>query len=140
MRLGNTWKESKATIEGGELLSRATIALLEVNLLEEASCKHPDLINTSLPNSHKEKIKRLINQYQDVFTINPKKPSVTNKIRHKIETRNSQPVKCKSLRVAPAVEREINAQVREMLENGICKPSTSQERRISTVFASITEA
>ena len=93
MRLGNTWKESRAAIEGGEPLSRATIGLLEVNLTEEASYKHPFLINTSLRNSHKEKINRLLNQYQDVFAINPKKPAVTNKIKHKIDTRNSQPVK-----------------------------------------------
>ena len=112
VRLGNTWKESRAAIEGGEPLSRATIGLLEVNLTEEASYKHPFLINTSLSNSHKEKINRLLNQYQDVFAINPKKPAVTNKIKHKIDTRNSQPVKCKFLRVAPAVEREINTQVR----------------------------
>ena len=123
VRLGGVWKESGVTVKGGEPLSRATAALLEANMPNDGS--DHDIVNPALESDQREQLIRLVNQYRDVFADNPKKPAVTNKTKHTIDTGNSRPVKCKALRVAPAVEREIGTQVRDMLANGICKPSDS---------------
>ena len=40
-----------------------------------------------------------------------------------IDTRNSPPIKHKMRRVSPAVQQNIDAQIQEMLQNGICRGS-----------------
>ena len=124
VRLGNVWKESQATIEGGEPLSRAEVACLEVcNIEDEGGA--PTSTNINLDRYQRERLNALLTEYSSVFAENPKKPAITSLTRHMIITGNSQPVKQNIRRVSPDSEKEINNQVKEMLANGVCRTSNS---------------
>ena len=59
-----------------------------------------------------------------MFAINSKSPTITPNATHVIDTRGP-PVKHKQRRVSPMTQALIDAQVDEMLRNGICRPSNS---------------
>ena len=64
-------------------------------------------------------------EFADIFANNPKSPRVTRTGTHVIDTRNSLPIKHKMRRVSPAVQQNIDAEIQEMLDNGICRGSES---------------
>ena len=66
-------------------------------------------INAKLAVHEREALGKLLVEYQDVFAIDPKKPSVTSAAR---------PVKAKGIRVSQEAEQSINTQVRKMLRKG----------------------
>ena len=124
MRLGNVLKDSQATIEGGEPLSRAEVACVEVcNIEDEGGA--PTSTNSNLDGYQRERLNALLTEYSCVFAENPKKPAITSLARHMIITGNYQPVKQNVRRVSPDSEKEINNQVEEMLANGVCRASKS---------------
>ena len=79
----------------------------------------------NLTAEQKETAQNLINQYTDVFAVNPKKPQITNLIEHRIITPDALPVNNKARRFPKAWEPEIDQQIQEMLENEVIRPSSS---------------
>ena len=72
-----------------------------------------------------DQIKTLINDYQDIFAANPKKPKRTDLIEHQIITNDALPVYHKPRRILTAWEKDVDQQVSEMLTNDIIRPSYS---------------
>ena len=124
VRLGNVWKDSRATIEGGEPLTRARVAVLE-DSKDSMSPIPRNIINQDLPFSQREALSKLLREYESVFAVNPKQPQMAKGVVHRINTGSALPNKQRPIPVAPAVETEIAQVVNEMLENKICRPSNS---------------
>ena len=82
-------------------------------------------IDNTLPDSEKRLITELVNAYQDVFAINPKKPNRVNVLEHKIITDAENPVFQKPRKIPNAWAKEVDTQVTEMLRNHIIRPSSS---------------
>ena len=134
VRIGEVWKDSQFTIEGGGPLMRAymlgsigTGDLKSNYILEITGGKEERYfdVNPDLTDAQKKELITLLQKYTEVFAVNPKSPTAAEGIRHVIHTGTAQPVKQKSYPVAPSVKEEIMFQVREMLSNQICRPSNS---------------
>ena len=67
----------------------------------------------------------LITRYEGIFASNPKKPSLVKNMKHRIITDNALPVNKKPHRIPHAWDNEVNKQIKEMLDNGIIRPSSS---------------
>ena len=79
----------------------------------------------NLSEEQKNKIKKLVTDYKDIFAQNPKNPKRTVMMKHKIVTGDALPVKSKIRRTAAAWEDYIDGQVKEMLKHDIIRPSCS---------------
>ena len=86
----------------------------------------PDVnVSTDLSMVEQRKVKELIQEYRDIFAVNPKRSEKNRLIEHKINTEDSLPVYQKKRRIPTARETEVNSQVNEMLTNDIIRPSES---------------
>ena len=99
-------------------------------VLEEPECLPPtDIvewnINPDLNQQERGTLRTLLEEYLEVFAVNPKKTTKTFITEHTIETGGARPVRAKYGRVSPQAEREINHQIYQMLDNGIIRPSSS---------------
>ena len=124
VRLGQLWLETVASVQGGLPLARAEAVNQVLNMAEDGKEDTYD-INSELDCQQKEKLGTLLTEFEDVFAPNPKKPSVTHLTEHSIVTGNAGPVRAKNIRVSPQIEKEINTQIQQMLENAIVRPSNS---------------
>ena len=123
VRLGTTWKNSHATIEGGEPITRASVAVLEDT--EELRVASRDIINPNLMPHQKAAISRLLETFECVFAQNPKRPQPAKGVTHRIDIGLASPNKQRPIPITPVVETEIAGIVGEMLQNEICRPSNS---------------
>ena len=124
VRLGSKWWSTEASVRGGGPLTRAGIVSVLDDPFNSYSSKNWD-INAKLAVHEREALGKLLFEYQDIFAIDPKKPSVTHLAEHSIVTGAARPVKAKGIRVSPQAEQSISTQVRQMLRNGIIRPSNS---------------
>ena len=82
-----------------------------------------DLTNTELNNDQRERIRRLIKEFPDVFTKNAGR---TKKLRHQINVApQSRPYNSPLFRYAPAKKKIIEENIAEMFDQGIISPSNS---------------
>ena len=82
-------------------------------------------INTEIKPTEKQALLSILHQYTDVFAHNPKAPRKSSATTHLINTGHSLPHKDKIRRYPNKWREEIDKQVKEMLENGIIRPSKS---------------
>ena len=73
VHLGTIWKNSYATIEGGEPIARASVAVLEDT--EELRVAPTDIVNPNLMPHQKAAIYRLLETFECVFAQSPKRPN-----------------------------------------------------------------
>ena len=135
VRIGSVLKDTCADLEGGDVLSRSTVAALEsstgpqrcgiTTVESDARGLQSVAVNPDLPENVKKQFVSLLNEFSDVFTEKSKSPTVTPNASHLIDTGDGLPVKHKQRRVSPATQAQIDEQVNEMLKNGICRPSDS---------------
>ena len=76
------------------------------------------------PPIESEKLRRLLSDYQDVFSKNKMDLGHT-KVCHEIDTGDSKPIVLKARRTPIAIEHEVEKQISEMLNAGIIKRSES---------------
>ena len=124
IRLGSKWKTPDVMISGGRQEGRVAVAVLE-GMVSPSASELRSRINPALDPGAQEKVFNVLWESRSVFAVNPKKPTQTTMAQHDIETGNARPVKQKSSRMSPEMESEVNKQLKEMLDNGICRPSNS---------------
>ena len=73
----------------------------------------------------KQALKKVIDKYREVLYAESDKLSFTHKIKHKIRTVDSIPVHTKSYKYPYVFEKEVQEQVKKMLNDGIIKESIS---------------
>ena len=81
-------------------------------------------INKDLTESEKEQIKKLINEYQDVFSKGPEDIGESSFV-HKIELTSVVPVKKKSYRTAEAHKKVVEEELTKMLRMEVVQKSQS---------------
>lgn len=70
-------------------------------------------------------ITAVLNKFQDTFYDKDQKLSFTSAIKHHIRTKNEEPVYSKLYRFPYKHKEEVDKQVKELLEQGIIRPSNS---------------
>ncbi|CAC5362608.1 unnamed protein product [Mytilus coruscus] len=83
------------------------------------------LSKAELTSQQKSQLRTFLNENKNVFATNLKELDQATSFKHKIETHDSHPVKMPFYRQPPHLQREIDRQVQEMLDNNIIVPSTS---------------
>ena len=68
IKLGNKWKDTKSNISGGLALSRATMAHL-ISKNDNDDTQRGWNINPKLQISEKERLRDLLNAFNDVFAL-----------------------------------------------------------------------
>lgn len=76
-------------------------------------------------NEERQKILRLCNDYKDIFYCDQIPLSFTNQVKHKIRTKNEEPIFVRPYRQAPAQAEEINRQVDKLLKDNVVQESHS---------------
>jgi hypothetical protein len=82
-------------------------------------------INESLNKGEKEALPTLLSEFRDVFATKTSEMGFTNLVEHHINTGEAAPVHSKPYRVSQKERDVIQAQVQEMLEHDIIRPSKS---------------
>ena len=80
------------------------------------------VISYELSEPQKLQVKKLLQEYADVFSGNP---NVMNAAIHQIDTGDSSPIRCSPYKVPQRLESEVNKGIDKMLELGIIRPSNS---------------
>ena len=119
--LGNAKIPIFAKATGGDPLERAKTAK-QVLSIERATDTSKPVINPQLTPNQWGKPTWLVGEYDSIFD---ERPGRTNVCQHAIDTGDSQPVKNRPRRLPPRWEEEINRQLDELLEQGLCRPSKS---------------
>lgn len=100
------------------------IPIEEPNRLTEDAIR-PLIRTTHLSKYETDELIGIIFKNQDILLRKNEKLSATTAIKHKIITRDENPVYAKSYRQPPAFKRDIEEQIEEMLENKILQHSKS---------------
>ena len=83
------------------------------------------LDNPDLSENEKNQILALIGKNRDIFATDLSELGTTNIHTHKIDTGDATPVRKRPYRTSPKIQREIDKQIDEMLDNGIIEESFS---------------
>ena len=94
--------------------SRASEILSKINLDE-----------TVVEGNEKEKLIQLITEYQDVFSLGSNDIGRADKVKHRIDTGSSYPIRQAPRRVPVAMKDEVKNHIEDMLNNGIIRESCS---------------
>ena len=125
IRLGDAWVPIEATIAGGTPLFHAQTAVRDSRIAKlEASSARFD-INPGLTPEQHEQLRQLVQDNEDFFASDQKWSSGTAMCEHAIDTGGAAPIKERPRRVPPQWKTEIERQLKEMLRNGVCRPSHS---------------
>lgn len=83
-------------------------------------------IRTDHMNSEeKREIRKLLSEYSDIFHKDDKPLTFTNEIKHSIRTKDEIPVYAKTYRYPEVHRKEVESQIKKMLNQNIIRPSHS---------------
>jgi hypothetical protein len=140
IRLGENWFLSEMMVQGGLTMDRARISCCDESTcvgdgldderwtVSAASIDESGMmfhIHEGLGRNEKAALLELLQEFDDVFAVNPKRPTQSIMGTHVIEVGNARPIKQPIRRMSPQDTKEVDEQVEEMLANGICHPSCS---------------
>uniref|UniRef100_A0AB38Z2N7 RNA-directed DNA polymerase n=1 Tax=Chalana errantivirus TaxID=3078400 RepID=A0AB38Z2N7_9VIRU len=78
-----------------------------------------------LNDTNKEKLRNLLQNYQDVFKDDESKLPFTTKVEAKIRTTDENPVYCKTYPYPQALKEVVDKEIDKLLKDGIIRPSKS---------------
>jgi hypothetical protein len=78
-----------------------------------------------ITSEEKMNLSELIEEFEDVFALNPTELGRTNVVEHRIDTGNSAPLIQPPRRVPFALKAKVDELVNEMMKQGVVQPSTS---------------
>ena len=88
----------------------------------------PNVDNADLNSDQKTKLLQLISQNREAFAVDIQHLGKTELQYHRIDTGNARPVAQRFYRTSPKMREEMERQIKELLENGLIEPSTSEWR------------
>lgn len=102
----------------------------EINSMEFNFVSNSKPINDQIRTEHlnseeRSQLLHVINKYRDIFYHENEKLSFTSAIKHRIRTTNNAPIFSKSYRYPYVHKKEVEDQIRDMLENKIIRNSSS---------------
>ena len=107
-----TWKISALSPEGN---SGGTEKLPEGVKLDQ----------DTLTTEQATELRTLLKTYEDIFAENPKKPAITTRVTHRIDTGENRPVHQPPYRKGPEARKIVREEVQRMLQDNIIRPSRS---------------
>ena len=125
IRLGTLRIPIKNSMVGGTPIFRAETAMKDEAIAPIEDFRVELDISKELDGSAWEEILQLCQSFSDRFAENPKRPERTLEDKRYINTGDSPPVKSRPRKFPPNWEQEIERQVSDMIENGICRESKS---------------
>ena len=84
-----------------------------------------NLDGSALTNDQKQQVQRFLSKWQHVFSQSPTDLGRTNLVEHEIHLENEQPFKEPYRKIPPALVDEVREHLKEMLEVGAIRESTS---------------
>ena len=87
-----------------------------------------NLHDADLDSEQKDKLARCIKENRKVFATNMQELGRTDLHYHRIDTGNARPVAQRFYRTSPKLRQEMENQIKELVENGLIEPSTSEWR------------
>ena len=110
---------------------RNVLSLQETNNFHKLqSPKKPinfDLSNSDLTVEQKRQLQTLLNNFRDVFAADSSELGRTNVYKHDIKlVDGAPPVRSRPYRTSPAMQKEIDRQIEQMLRDRIIEPSNSE--------------
>ena len=87
-----------------------------------------NLDKSDLSMEQKERLNELISKNRDAFAVSMQNLGKTELHYHRIDTGNARPVAQRFYRTSPKMRKEMENQIKELLENGLIEPSTSEWR------------
>ena len=115
----NSRKHVGNFITSDEVILPQDFAAITEQFAQDVKC------GESLLPDEKEQLFSLLHTYNEIFAVNPKKPSRVTTMQHRTITDNAQPVKQKPRRIPHSWTTEVNDQIQEMLDNDIIRLSSS---------------
>jgi hypothetical protein len=105
--------------ETGELTDDSEINnIVQGNLWDQLRLDH-------LNKEERDGLVKLISDYQQIFHLKSEKLTFTNGVKHRINTKDDIPVYTKSYRYPYCLKEEVQSQIRDLLQQGIIRPSNS---------------
>ena len=119
---------NKRTVVGKVLPGfRNVMAINDNTTVDDVEFKlNSEQLGPNLSDKERNVIEKLVQSYKNVFASNPKRPSRSTTMQHEIETGDARPVYVKPRRIPEAWKQEVDEQVKQMLDNDIISPSTSE--------------
>ena len=126
LKINDVLVKGKDVIQGGSLDSRAFIASEDPPKETNKTKIHKKVATYEHLTSHqKRSLSTLLLNNSDIFIENTRSPPKAHLVSHVIDTQKNLPVRDKMRRFSPDTMSEIEKQINEMVENGICRPSNS---------------
>ena len=97
----------------------------EKEYMERAKELEIDLENSDLTEDQKRRLLLLIGQHRSLFATTLKEIGRTSLYTHRIDTGDAQPIRQRFFRHSPQARKETEKQVKELLEHGLIRKSTS---------------
>lgn len=102
------------------------ISLTDINKNDKARLNElANIVGKEVPKYVQKDLVNLCKQYSDVFAMEQDKYSVNNFYKQKLRIKDDTPVYVKQYRLPKSHKKEINAQVKTLLENDLIEPSCS---------------
>ena len=98
--------------------------LYPVQIADPLKAGHLPEVPSALDNEQKEALNKLLREYKDVFSKEGDPISSTSLVEHEIYT-EGPPVRLPFRRQNPLVRAQEQSQVKEMLRDGVIRPSIS---------------
>ena len=105
-----------------EVLYKEETSNMECYHIEQTETWKDVRINPDLSEEKKQKLRDLLEEYQDVFSDVPTK---THLITHEIKLNTDEPVYCKPYKVPINMVSKVNDELKQMLEQGIIERSNA---------------
>lgn len=103
---------------------------IETQLNSKSQQKTPitfDLKNSELNDTQKSELQNFLRDYRDIFSVDLSEMGKSiGRFSHKIETYDAPPIRMPFYRQPPHLQKEIDRQVQELLENDIVEESNSE--------------
>lgn len=127
--LTNMTKEStEVEILKGEIEVNNFVTGIPPDSTQEETLPTKLLEQLRLDHLNQEESKGLIDvitDYQQIFHMKNSQLTFTNGVKHRIDTRDDLPVYTKSYRYPYSLKEEVQTQIRDLLQQGIIRPSNS---------------
>lgn len=91
----------------------------------DVSSRITAMINADLAERDHADLHVLLEQYSDLFDFGTRALARTSQVKHRIDTADAPPLKCRPYRTSPAERRVIQDHVAEMLNQGVIEESCS---------------
>ena len=123
--LNNTSAEIVKVNPGDIIAQLSPVVVTSIAGSADSSENLPDLSSVNIPTHDKEMLKRLVEEYTDVFSKNDLDLGYFAGVQHRIDLEDDRPFKQRYRRIPPHMFEEVADHLRQLEANGVIRPSKS---------------